>query len=218
MPSLGGPQKDHTPWPHLLRIDSSSSHAGSHSRAPADAAKTAWREGNPAGTVTTRDVTDGTIPVIAQNTITGFLYRPRGDDAGSARGDGAVGLTHRRGAGGGHAADLRPDLQLRHPRRAEALDRSGNPHWSHLLQRRRRLRRAGQGRSCHPVLRLWRVRKRRGQPFEAANFVDPYLTLLMGFLGIEDVRTAAVEATTADEATVQAAAGVALADAARIAA
>ena len=39
---------------HLLRIDSISRHAGSHSRALADAAQTAWLAANPGGTVTTR--------------------------------------------------------------------------------------------------------------------------------------------------------------------
>jgi FMN-dependent NADH-azoreductase len=59
--------------PHLLRIKSSSRHGGSHSRALADAAEAAWRASNFAGTVTTRDATDGTIPVIALDTITGFV-------------------------------------------------------------------------------------------------------------------------------------------------
>ncbi len=38
-----------------------------------------------------------------------------------------------------------------------------------------------------------------GQPFAAANFVEPYLRFLLGFLGIADVMFFSVEATTGGE-------------------
>jgi FMN-dependent NADH-azoreductase len=43
-----------------------------------------------------------------------------------------------------------------------------------------------------------------GGPFAAADFVQPYLKFLLGFLGISDVTFVAIENTTADAATVAA--------------
>jgi FMN-dependent NADH-azoreductase len=43
-----------------------------------------------------------------------------------------------------------------------------------------------------------------GGPFAAADFVQPYLRFLLGFLGITDVTFVAIEHTTADAATVAA--------------
>lgn len=42
-----------------------------------------------------------------------------------------------------------------------------------------------------------------GQPFSAANFVEPYLRFLLGFLGITDVTFFSVEATTGGEEAVR---------------
>lgn len=42
-----------------------------------------------------------------------------------------------------------------------------------------------------------------GQPFNVANFVEPYLRFLLNFLGIADVTFFSVEATTGDEETIQ---------------
>jgi FMN-dependent NADH-azoreductase len=43
-----------------------------------------------------------------------------------------------------------------------------------------------------------------GGPFAAADFLQPYLRFLLGFLGISDVTFVAIEHTTADAATVAA--------------
>ncbi len=42
----------------------------------------------------------------------------------------------------------------------------------------------------------------QGQPKEAANFLEPYLRFLLGFIGIEDVQVVSVQSTTADADTV----------------
>ena len=60
----------------LLRINSSSRLAGSHSAAIADAFEAGFRVKHPACTVITRNVADGSIPFIAQSTIEGF-YSPQ---------------------------------------------------------------------------------------------------------------------------------------------
>lgn len=49
-----------------------------------------------------------------------------------------------------------------------------------------------------------------GGALHSYDFMRPYLTLILNFIGIEDVTSFAVEATTADPATVDAAMGVAL--------
>jgi len=43
-----------------------------------------------------------------------------------------------------------------------------------------------------------------GQPFSAANFVEPYLRFLLSFLGIRDIRFISVQGTTGDTETVTA--------------
>lgn len=204
--------------PHLLRIDSSSRNAGSHSRALADAAETAWRAANPGGTVTARDVTDGTIPVIAQDTITGFYTAP---EAMTPELRAATALSDRLIAEV-QAADVllisAPIYNFGVPaalklwidqvvRIGHTFSYDGST-FAGLVRADRAILCCAYGASGYA----------EGQPFAAANFVDPYLTFLMGFLGIEDVQTVTVEATTADEATVRAASDAALASAARIAA
>ena len=44
-----------------------------------------------------------------------------------------------------------------------------------------------------------------GQPFEQANFLEPYLRFLLSFLGINEVDVITVQGTTADDSTVAAA-------------
>lgn len=44
-----------------------------------------------------------------------------------------------------------------------------------------------------------------GGPLQSFDFMRPYLTMILNFIGIEDVTSFAVEATTADAATVNAA-------------
>jgi len=43
-----------------------------------------------------------------------------------------------------------------------------------------------------------------GQPFNAANFVEPYLRFLLGFLGFSEITFFSVESTTAEQSVVQA--------------
>ncbi len=204
--------------PHLLRIDSSSRHAGSHSRALADAAEAAWRTAHPGGTITTRDVTDGTIPVIAQDTIAGFYTAP---EAMTLELSAATALSDRLIAEV-QAADIllisapiyifgvpaALKLWIDQVVRIEHTFSYDGSAFAGLVQADRAILCCAYGASGYA----------KGQPFKAANFVDSYLTFLLGFLGIGDVRTVTVEATTADEATVQAAVDAALTDAARIAA
>lgn len=51
-----------------------------------------------------------------------------------------------------------------------------------------------------------------GEPFEQANFLEPYLRFLFSFLGIAEVEIISVKATTADPKTVAAHMAQAMAD------
>ena len=204
--------------PHLLRIDSNSRRDGSHSRALADAVETAWRMANPGGPVTIRDVTDGTIPMTGPDTIAGF-YAPRAAMTPELR---AATALYDRLIAEMQAADTlliaAPIYNFGVPaalklwidqvvRVGHTCSYDGGT-FAGLVRADRAILCCAYGASGCAA----------GQAFASAGFVDPYLTFLMGFLGIADVRTVTVEGTTADEATVRANVAVALTDIARIAA
>ena len=44
----------------------------------------------------------------------------------------------------------------------------------------------------------------KGQPFEAANFVQPYLEFLLSFMGIRDIRFISAQGTAGDPETTMA--------------
>ena len=60
----------------LLRIDCSSRLTGSHTSHLADRAQTAWQEVNATGLVTRRHLVRDVIPVLSQDTISGFYTPP----------------------------------------------------------------------------------------------------------------------------------------------
>ncbi|MEQ9568121.1 MAG: hypothetical protein RLN85_20305, partial [Pseudomonadales bacterium] len=60
----------------LLRINSSSRQTGSHSTAIADHFEASYRRKHPDCRVITRNVADGSIPIIGQKTIEGFYTEP----------------------------------------------------------------------------------------------------------------------------------------------
>ena len=203
---------------HLLRIDSGSRVEGSHSRAVADAAQHAWLAAHPSGTVATRDVADGTIPVVAQDTIVGFYTPP---EAMTPALRAATALSDRLIAELQVADTLlisAPVYSFGVPASLklwiDQVVRIGHTfaHDGHAF--------TGLARPGRAIL-CWAYGAagyRPGRPFEAANGLDPYLAFLIRFLGIEDVRLVAVGATTADEATVRAGVAAALDDGGRIAA
>lgn len=188
----------------LLRINSSSRHIGSHSAAVADHFEACFREKNPHCQVITRQVSDGSIPIISQKTIEGF-YTPTeamSEDLveATALSDALISELHE--------ADTllitAPIYNFSVPAALKAwidqVVRMGHTfaYENGSFQGLARTRRAVV------VVTYGAEGYLEGQPFAAANFVEPYLRFLLSFLGINDIRFISVQGTTADAATVQA--------------
>lgn len=186
----------------LLRIDSSSRLTGSHSSDIADAVQSAWQTAVPNGQIISRRVSDGSIPIIAQDTIEGFYADPADMDdrlrAATRLSDQLIGELQ--------AADTvlitAPIYNFSVPAALKAwidqIVRIGQTFavtdgaFQGLVKTRRAIVICAYGAEGYL----------EGQPFAAANFVQPYLSFLLGFLGIEDITFVAVQATTADPDTV----------------
>jgi len=188
----------------LLRIDSSSRITGSHSSQLADQAQALWLASNQGGTVVHRHLGQDPLPVLSQETITGF-FTP--DDAmtdnlrlATALSDTLIGELQ--------AADTLllavPIYNFSVPAALKCwidqVTRIGrtfayeNGAFRGLTKTRKAIVICAYGADGYLS----------GQPFEQANFLDPYLRFLLSFLGIADVEVVSVQATTADETTVTA--------------
>lgn len=186
----------------LLRIDSSSRTTGSHSSQLADQAEAMWREANPQGRVVTRHLGSDPIPILSQETITGF-FSPQEtltDDLQQA-----TALSDQLIAELQTADTLLlavPIYNFSVPAALKCwidqITRIGHTfayedgEFRGLTKTQRAVVICAYGADGYL----------EGQPFEAANFLEPYLRFLLSFLGIEDVEMVSVQATTADEETV----------------
>ena len=196
----------------LLRIDSSSRIKGSHSSQLADQAEALWRAANPQGQVVFRHLGQDPIPVLSQDTITGF-FTP--EDA----------LTDEMRAATALSDTLIDELQ-----NADTL-LLAVPIYNFSVPAALKcwidqITRIGHTFAYEDGAFRGLTRTRRaivicaygadgyldGQPFAKANFLEPYLRFLLSFLGIEDVEVVSVQATTADPETVAASVGKAEAD------
>lgn len=186
----------------LLRIDSSSRTTGSHSSQLADEAEAMWREANPQGEVLHRHLGRDPIPVLSQETITGF-FSPQ--DALTDAQREATALSDQL-IGELQSADT---LLLAAPIYNFSVPASLKC-WIDQVTRINRTFafEDGQFRGLTKTQRAIVICAYGadgylpGQPFEQANFLDPYLRFLLAFLGIENVDFVSVQATTADETTV----------------
>lgn len=188
----------------LLRINSSSRLTGSHSMYLADQAEAAWQKTNPNGSVTRRHVAQDVIPVLSQETIDGFFTPPEEmtDDlrAATELSDRLIGELQ--------AADTLllavPIYNFSVPAALKAwidqVTRIGHTFsyeggaFQGLVKTRRAVVICVYGATGYLP----------GQPFEQANFLEPYLRFLLAFLGIADVEIISVQSTTADDNTVAA--------------
>lgn len=188
----------------LLRINSSSRKTGSHSAAVADHFEACFRQRHPGCRVITRHVADGSIPIISQKTIEGFYTPP---EAMSAELLEATSLSDELISELQEADTLliaAPIYNFTVPAALKAwidqVVRIGHTfayedgRFSGLARTRRAVVVCAYGAEGYLD----------GQPFAAANFVEPYLRFLLSFLGIRDIRFIAVQGTTADPKTVAA--------------
>ena len=202
--------------PYVLRIDSSSRHAESHSRRLADRIEARLLSGASGLDVRRRDLSDDPVPHISDETIAGF-YTPPGAMTPQARDATALSdalIEELKGADTlllsapmynfGVPSALKAWIdQVVRINETFAYDESG---FSGLVPVRRAFVATAYGAAGYG----------QGGAFAAMNFLDPYLVSLLTFLGIQDVRVIRVESTTADEDSVAgawAAADRAIADA-----
>lgn len=183
----------------LLRIDSSSRTTGSHSSQLADQAEAMWRDANPQGQVVHRHLGRDPIPVLSQETITGF-FSPQEKltsdlQEATALSDQLIDELQ--------TADMLllavPIYNFSVPATLKCwidqITRIGHTFayedgaFRGLTKTKRAVVICAYGADGYL----------EGQPFEAANFLDPYLRFLLSFLGIGDVQMVSVQATTADE-------------------
>jgi len=182
----------------LLRINSSSRRDGSHSAAIADHFETCFREKHADCRVITRQVADGSIPLIGQKTIEGF-YFPEKDLPPELK-----------------QATALSDTLIAELQEADTLLIAA-PIYNFSIPAALKawidqIVRVGHtfsfdGNSFNGLVRTKRAvvvntfgaeGYLEGQPFEAANFVQPYLKFLLSFLGIEDIRFISAQGTVAD--------------------
>lgn len=195
-------QLSEVPMTRLLRIDSSSRTTGSHSSHIANQAEIMWREANPQGKVIHRHLGRDPIPILSQETITGF-FSPQ--EALTEKLQEATALSDQL-IGELQSADTLllavPIYNFSVPATLKCwidqITRIGHTFayedgaFRGLTKTRRAVVICVYGADGYL----------EGQPFEAANFLDPYLRFLLSFLGIKEIEVVSVQATTADEATV----------------
>jgi len=171
----------------LLRINSSSRLEGSHSAAVADVFEAEYRRKHPGCRVVTRNIADGSIPFIGQQTIEGFYapqdYLPGDLKAATALSDELIGELQ--------DADTLllavPIYNFSVPAALKAwidqvarightfsMDEDG---FKGLLKTRRAVVVCAYGAEGYLP----------EEPFATANFLEPYLNFLFGFLGVETV-------------------------------
>ncbi len=186
----------------LLRIDSSSRSTGSHSSKLADHAEALWREAHPQGKVIRRHVGLQPIPVLSEETITGF-FSP--DDAMTADLRDATALSDRlidELQGADTLLLAVPIYNFTVPAALKCwidqITRIGhtfayeNGTFSGLVLTQRAIVICAYGADGYL----------EGQPFEVANFLEPYLRFLLSFIGIKEIDIVSAQQTTADEETV----------------
>lgn len=186
----------------LLRIDNSSRVSGSHSSQLADQAEAQWLRTNSDGSVVRRHVGQHPIPVLSQETVTGFFTPEESmtDELRQATNQSDQLIAELQSADTLLLAV--PIYNFSVPAALKCwidqVTRIGktfayeNGQFQGLVKTKRAVVICAYGAEGYLP----------GQPFEKANFLDPYLRFLLSFLGINNVEIVSVQATTADAATV----------------
>lgn len=182
----------------LLRIDSSSRLAGSHSSRLADIAEETWRAAHPQGRVISRHLGQTPIPVLSQETIAGF-FTP--EDALNAEMKAATALSDTL-IDELQSADM---LLLAAPIYNFSVP-AALKCWIDQITRIGRTFAYENGAftgltrtpRANVICAYGAEGYLEGQPFAQANFLEPYLRFLLGFLGIEQVDFVSVQNTSGD--------------------
>lgn len=186
----------------ILRIDASARTAASQSRALGDYFENAWKKHDPNAQVTRRDLAKESIPHIADQTIVGY-YTPAEQMTAELRA--ATALSDR----------LIAELQaaevflLTVPMYNFSMPSALKAWIDQIVRMGYTFSYDGQNfgglvkvKQVYVLCAYGAGGYTDGGPFSAYNFLEPYLKSLLGFLGIPDVQFIAVQATTADTASV----------------
>ena len=180
----------------LLRLDASSRYAGSVSRALADTAQQSWLAANPGGEVVVRDLVARPIPHITERTIAGFntpadQLTPELREATALSDELIAELL---------AADT---LLISTPMYNFSIPSALKAYIDQVVRIGRTF--AADETSLHGLVpdRPTFLATAAGAVYHETaiaglNFVGPYLTTLLGFLGITSVQQLAIEGTTMD--------------------
>lgn len=180
----------------LLRIDASARTTGSVSRTLADAVQHAWQTAHPTGRVVLRDLAAQPIPHISQDTITGY-YTP------------ADQLTPALRAATALSDELIAELLDAHtllistPIYNFSIPSALKAYIDHVVRLNYTFAADENGLRGLVADRPTFIASAAGAVYAgtdlaALNFEGPYLTTLLGFLGITSVELLAVEGTTVD--------------------
>lgn len=186
----------------ILRIDASSRTSGSQSRALGDYFEHTWVKRSPGDRIVRRDVAENPIPHIANQTITGF-YTAEEKFTGELRS--ATALSDRL-IGELREADV---LLLTVPIYNFSIPSALKAWIDHIVRIGHTFAYDGKnftglvtGKRAYVVCAYGAGGYLGNGPLAGYDFLKPYLTLLLSFLGIQDIRFFAVEGTTMDEVTV----------------
>jgi FMN-dependent NADH-azoreductase len=183
----------------ILRIDASSRGTGSVSRALGDYFEGAWLDRNPRDRVIRRDVAAEPIGHIADRTIAGFYTPPDRltDELRDATALSDLLIEELQ------AADV---LLLTVPMYNFSLPSALKAWIDHVVRSGHTFTYDASGftglvtgRRAYVLCAYGAGGYAGGGPSAAADFVAPYLGFILNFLGIQDVRFFAVEATMGDE-------------------
>lgn len=187
----------------ILRVDASSRTMGSFSRDLGDYFEKVWLERNPEDWVVRRDVVAEPIEHIANQTIVGF-YTPAEQFTDELRG--ATALSDRL-IGELQKADM---LLLTVPMYNFSVPSALKAWIDQIVRIERTFSYDGanfeglvSSKSAY-VFCAYGAGGYVSGPLAAANFVKPYIEFLLNFMGIQNVRFFAVEATTGEDLTVAA--------------
>lgn len=197
--------------PTILRIDASARHAGSHSRRLGDAVIARLQASHPGHQIVQRDLAREAIPQISDQTIAGFYTPPAAMTpeltAATALSDRLIAELiaadilvistpmYNFGAPAALKAWIDQIVRINHTFSYDGTSFGG------LVPVRRAVLALSYGASG------WAP----GGAMAGMNFLEPYLTGLLGFLGVADVQVVRVEGTSGDPAPVEAQHAAALA-------
>lgn len=189
-----------SPKPLLLRIDASARHQGSMSRTLGDAFTQVWSARHGPGRSVLRDLATRPVPQIDNATIGGF-FTPSEQLTPELRA--ATELS------GTLIAELRAasDVLITTPMYNFGIPAALKAWIDQIVRVRETFSFDGQrfagllkGKTAHVAIAYGAAGYTAGGGFAAANFVEPYLRFVLGFIGFETVHVYSVQSTSTDAA------------------